>query len=437
MTDATALSLYAHRRDPEAFRHLVTSYQGLAYSACRRHLDNPSDIDDAVQETFIKLARHARQVRGNVASWVYTCAVHTAIDLVRRGASRRKHETAAAEQRADIQDAGDWAEVREQLDETIAELDAGDRDLIVDYYFTGRTQQQIADGSGLSQPTIKRRLDKAVANLRRDLARRGVTAGAAGIAAILTSQTASAQVPAELTISLTKIGLSGAGTCPGIFSGAITMAASTSKLKLIAAAVAAVALLGVGGVVAINTLHNTNATATGTPAAVSSGELDQRTADALDAVIYTSFEVRDAPAVTLLYVEHTMTPENMWTFNEDVVQPLVQAAMEAKLQIKPPLQFVFDEGPSDPDAIAVIVGIETANRAPVPEGYDFMDLPAGRYATLGVQGSLLATHDAWNQLMQRATGAGLTIKGPGRSFYYEYNGIDSDANYSEVWIGVE
>ena len=56
MTETTLLANYAMRRDAEAFAQLVTRYQRLIFATCRRVLHEPQDVDDAVQETFLRLA---------------------------------------------------------------------------------------------------------------------------------------------------------------------------------------------------------------------------------------------------------------------------------------------------------------------------------------------------------------------------------------------
>src|SRR5689334_20554319 len=96
MTDQQALERYATHRDAEAFRQLVLQYQRLVYYAARRRLQQPNDVDDAVQLTFLKLARSAATVRRDLASWLYATTIHTANDLLRRKQARRHHEELAA-----------------------------------------------------------------------------------------------------------------------------------------------------------------------------------------------------------------------------------------------------------------------------------------------------------------------------------------------------
>src|SRR5271170_204377 len=92
----TALAQYAKTRDAEAFAQLVTQYQSLVFATCRRQLRNPADIEDAVQETFLRLAQKASQLHTNLGAWLNTCAVNVSIDINRCRQSRLRHESAAA-----------------------------------------------------------------------------------------------------------------------------------------------------------------------------------------------------------------------------------------------------------------------------------------------------------------------------------------------------
>ncbi|MBA3846690.1 MAG: sigma-70 family RNA polymerase sigma factor, partial [Planctomycetes bacterium] len=63
---------------------LIRPHVGLVLKVCRKILRSHADIDDAVQETFIKLARNRSQIQSNIVSWLYACARTTALDVARR-----------------------------------------------------------------------------------------------------------------------------------------------------------------------------------------------------------------------------------------------------------------------------------------------------------------------------------------------------------------
>ncbi len=239
MTDQEALQRYAARRDPDAFSRLVRSYQHLVYAAAWRHLGRAEDVEDATQQTFLRLARHARSIQSDVGAWLHRCATNVAIDMIRRDTTRKRHERAYAEV-APLTDAPDvdWPEISRRIDEAILELDETDRALVVGVYLAGQAQRDVAEQVGLSQATVSRRLAKAVDRLRNTLAQRGVVAPAAGLAAVLASLPAQAQAPAALTAELTKVGLAGVGAAGGAGGVGVGLGVKLAAGVALAAAVA-------------------------------------------------------------------------------------------------------------------------------------------------------------------------------------------------------
>lgn len=83
MTDLEALAVYHAERDAGAFRHPYLTYQQTVYNVCLRIVGTDADAEDAAQETFLKLAREAGNIKRNLASWLYSCAVHTSLNLLK------------------------------------------------------------------------------------------------------------------------------------------------------------------------------------------------------------------------------------------------------------------------------------------------------------------------------------------------------------------
>src|SRR5215204_993249 len=183
MTQVNLLQQYATRRDAEAFAKLVEQYQRLIFATCRRKLHNSQDVDDAVQETFLRLAHKAGELHSNIGGWLHRCAVNVSTDMNRRRAARQKHEhAAAAETPAGIENTGvEMSELREHLDAALEKLDADQRELIIQRYFLGRQQVDMAEELGVSPSTMTRRLEAAIEAMRGHLQAMGAgTVGALG-----------------------------------------------------------------------------------------------------------------------------------------------------------------------------------------------------------------------------------------------------------------
>ena len=186
-----------------------------------------------MQETFLKLARSADSIHGNVAAWLHACARTTALDCRRRQCVRVVREREAQAERITVDDhPGTRHELEEQrqvLDRCLDELPSRDRDVVIRYYFVGQTQQQIANELGVSHVAVLKRLKGALAILRRRCLRRGIAV--AGLMALLSAQASAAEVPGILAKRLASLkpAPGGAGVGPfssGVVIGIITTAAT-------------------------------------------------------------------------------------------------------------------------------------------------------------------------------------------------------------------
>jgi RNA polymerase sigma factor (sigma-70 family) len=246
MSEAAWLRSYAVERDAEAFAQIVSRYEGMVFATCRRRLHDMADVEDAVQETFLRLARKAGELRTNVGGWLHSCAVNVATDLNRRRASRVRREAAAARpegapgETAEAQEM--LAELRGQLDSAMEKLEPTVRELIIQRYFVGRSQAELAAEAGVAPSTIAHRLEFAVEKLRRHLKAMGhgslMAMGIGAVVMALEAEKAMACVPATLTANVMKIGLSGIGTAgKGLHVPIGTKALAIGVLATIAAVV--------------------------------------------------------------------------------------------------------------------------------------------------------------------------------------------------------
>ena len=227
LDDLSVLQRYASTGDPRAFEELLARYHAMVRATCARALVSPADADDAVQETFLKFARHARRIRSNAAAWLHACALRTAIDLVRARAARARAEAAAPPiDSTDDPAERTWRETKPLLDAALAALDERDRDLIVQRFLMGRTEAEIARAVAVHPGTINRRLDRALAKLRAQLTASGLgLAAAVPLTAVLVH---AAPAPAAVPAALMEIGLAGMATC------GTPAALSAGKLVLLA-----------------------------------------------------------------------------------------------------------------------------------------------------------------------------------------------------------
>ncbi len=72
--------------DTKAFEEIYRRFGERMKSVAWNHLGNPSDAEDAVQETFLKIHRSASTYTGeaSLSTWAFRILVNTCYDLLRR-----------------------------------------------------------------------------------------------------------------------------------------------------------------------------------------------------------------------------------------------------------------------------------------------------------------------------------------------------------------
>ena len=132
------------------------------------------EVDDAVQEVFIKVFRARPPAEETFLGWFYTVILNTGRDLGRRRKTRkslleRLTEAAPAEQAAAA--AGDPPRPTDpSLRSALAALAPDFREVVALRFFADLSLEQIARCQGVPLGTVKSRLHGALARLRTTLA---------------------------------------------------------------------------------------------------------------------------------------------------------------------------------------------------------------------------------------------------------------------------
>lgn len=208
-SDLDILQKYDQSRDPDAFNQLVARHGAMVYAAAFRVTRNAADADDVTQECFLELVRQAARVRTSVAGWLHLTATHRARDLLRRSSAHQRAVSAVEPPHTDLDQAA-WSEIAPLLDQVLAELPDELRLPLIGHYLEGRTQGEIAEELGISRPTVNRRIEEGLQELRRSL-RQGGAAEASGMGMLLMGM-GQMSLPATVKVGLTKIALAGMGT---------------------------------------------------------------------------------------------------------------------------------------------------------------------------------------------------------------------------------
>lgn len=157
------------RGDRRAFRLIYERTAPKLMAAARRILGRNSAAEEAVQEAYVRIWRHAGDFDASVASpiaWMTTIARHAAIDVVRSGPER----VSAASGEIDT----------EILENVAGPADAGAGDPLASARLSGcldgieadrRTMVLLAYCNGWSREELAKRFDRPVATVKTLLRR--------------------------------------------------------------------------------------------------------------------------------------------------------------------------------------------------------------------------------------------------------------------------
>jgi RNA polymerase sigma factor (sigma-70 family) len=263
VSDQELVRRFVASGDALALELLIWRHQRLVLGVCLRLLKDVHDAEDAVQATFLVLARKAGSIRNGqaVAAWLYEVASRIALTaLARRRRQAARVLPLAGDLQANSAPPPEQAEILDLLDRAVNVLPAGHRAAVVLYYLEGKTHEEVGRLLGCAAGTIASRLSRARQKLRAWLERHGVTLSAAAVATTLSTQAAQARPAGDLTITIRAAqALSrGASLPPGVSPTALWLseqavrAMTWAKLQqpLLVLVLAGLVALGLGGALA-------------------------------------------------------------------------------------------------------------------------------------------------------------------------------------------
>ncbi|MDR3621901.1 MAG: sigma-70 family RNA polymerase sigma factor [Paludisphaera borealis] len=243
-----------------AFAELVKRHGPMVFGACRRILTDPHLAEDALQATFLVLARRAGSVRNRetLGGWLHRVACRIAWRSRKRADRRRaKEEPMVEEIAAKAVDRAEDSELRSILDQEIDRLRDVQRLPVVLCCLQGLSHEEASQRLCWPLGTVKSRLARGREKLQSRLIRRGVAPALAatvltgGMQATEAAAISSALVKSTAALAW-KASFAGAGASAAVATlvGEELGSVLTIKLKIGAAVVTtglAVAAVGFFG----------------------------------------------------------------------------------------------------------------------------------------------------------------------------------------------
>ena len=173
--------------DSAAMRTIVKDYTGLVRSLARRMQVRSADVEDAVQEVFIEVWRHAGRfddTKGSEKLFIATIARRRLIDRIRRDI--RQPLSASTDVREDARWAGPGIEGEthaeaEQVARVVARLRPDRRRVLSMGLLQGMTHSEISRATGMPLGTVKTQMRRGLIQVREWMQLKGLrTADAMG-----------------------------------------------------------------------------------------------------------------------------------------------------------------------------------------------------------------------------------------------------------------
>lgn len=156
--------------DPHAFEELLRRYQEPFLRKARSVVRNHEDAQDVVQDTFLKIYKHAhrfeRQENGSFKAWGYKILMNTAITRYQKlKRIREKTATLEPEHYESLPDTKseqfEQQERTEYVQSVLARMPETLSRALSLHVLEGRPQQEIADLEGVSVGAVKTRVHRA------------------------------------------------------------------------------------------------------------------------------------------------------------------------------------------------------------------------------------------------------------------------------------
>lgn len=263
--DIELIRRYADERSQDAFAELVRRHVDFVYSVAVRQTHNRDLAQDVAQAVFIILAKKAGRLRANtvLSNWLFCATRYTAANALKMEARRRHYEhrkmamtreesTATNADRVSNALPEQWSAIAPLLDSALTALGRRDREAVLLRFIEGKSHRDVAGALGLSEDAARKRVSRAIEQLRSFFQSRGVVVPAAALATMLTAHAVEA---APVSVTTAACGFAGLTPPAGaaLAKGTITLMA-WAKVKVAAVVAASILLAGTTGTVVVRHL---------------------------------------------------------------------------------------------------------------------------------------------------------------------------------------
>lgn len=167
--------------DPKAFEILFDQYSNKLYHFVNKYLDNKEESEEIVQDVFLNLWRHKKEIRSIEAfkSYLYKIALNNIRNFFTKKHVREKHKQLIAQEYLFANESEpeklNYEKVIRKVDELIEQLPKKRREIFLLSRKEGLDISEISKYLGISESTVKNQITSAVSFLKGEVKKRGLS----------------------------------------------------------------------------------------------------------------------------------------------------------------------------------------------------------------------------------------------------------------------
>jgi RNA polymerase sigma-70 factor (ECF subfamily) len=161
--------------DRDAFREIYDRYKYRVFSFAGRYLNNKSDIEEAIQEIFVKLWKTRNRIKEDLPlhNYLFTITRNTILHKKQKIVNQKKYMEYAriyyTTQYLHTQEEVEFNELNKILEESISKIPPKRREIFLLNRNEGLTYKEIAEKLNLSIKTVEAHIRLALQDLRKML----------------------------------------------------------------------------------------------------------------------------------------------------------------------------------------------------------------------------------------------------------------------------
>lgn len=161
-------AITASTRSLSDFESIFRAHHAALFHFLRRLLSSAEDVEDCLQETFLRFWRSRYSEQGQVKSYLFKIARNLAIDHLRSQQPAMERTTSleemepALEDRSESEKSLDRNELAQLVREKVGQLPLPQRETFLMFRYHELSYQEIAEIQGVSVKTVDSRLYRAM-----------------------------------------------------------------------------------------------------------------------------------------------------------------------------------------------------------------------------------------------------------------------------------